>query len=337
MNNKEIESRLIYLDHAKAYGIIAIMSWHLHQSYFLEFNTFAFFVLPLFFFVSGLFSKILPWREFFLRELNRLFIPLAIFTVIYVVSFCALSFIMPESYLLHNLTDKIIDPLSTINGPLWFLWALFFVDLFYNMVGKLPMKLGGGIFLLIFLAGFYMRSINIMGHPFRLPLKMDVAMTASIFYVIAGYTRNIWINKNKYVTIIGLLIIPLYLLISAKYPYANGSFFQNYYTAPMPQFLILSFLGIVSILSICSIVSLIVKSNYIGRNTLQILGLHYIFVQFYLEIVPKFMVVDPVGKYIGLLLFIVINVIIVLVLGKPVNNIKELLFQYSVKIINIIK
>lgn len=273
------ERRIQQVDLAKAYGIIAIICWHLKLGILHESKFLSFFVLPLFFYLSGLFAKNehLKWSFFLQRELKRLLIPLFFLSLFYIIVYLTFSCIFPSIYSSKEMLYRLINPFHTVNGPLWFLWALFFIDCIHNTLTTLKhQSINIAIAILLFFIGFNLRQIHLGGHELRLPFMIDVAMTSYIFFYIGSKTRNFiksWMINKKWV-----LITIIYCVLSYLFPYSNGSFFGNGYEAPWLIFLLMSFYGILWIMGLLNNLSKYVQLNFIGRNTLPLLGLHYSFI-----------------------------------------------------------
>ena len=72
-----MKTRVEYIDLAKGYGSIAIMAWHVHLAPFFSIHYMKFWVLPMFFLLSGVFAKTeMTFIELIKRDVKRFFVPM---------------------------------------------------------------------------------------------------------------------------------------------------------------------------------------------------------------------------------------------------------------------
>lgn len=165
------------------------------------------FHMPLFFIVCGLYFSYKEPQWVLKRDFNRLLVP-AFFTIAIITVVALLKYVFPESYLM-GIEDIFVNrcPVKQwdyiiIPGNLWFLFALFFAKLFFNLTSQfLPNEwfpfysLIGGI------------SAFFIGKFISIPLEVLVGLSVMPFMWIGYYIKgnggvNNGIYKWMYLTII---------------------------------------------------------------------------------------------------------------------------------------
>lgn len=167
--------------------------------------------MPLYFFLSGLFFKTYEdFKGFAKRKINKLLIPFLFFyttTSILLPNFTALlglNFYNKDSIGIQTLW-AFIYPEKFGNGPIWFLWCLFVMNIIFYSVYLFSKKYKS--FQLQILIALSI-SIGLVGYAFgkyniNLPAFIDSSMTALPFfvcgYVFKHYTKILYPNKyDKY-------------------------------------------------------------------------------------------------------------------------------------------
>lgn len=237
------------------------------------------FLMPLYFFVSGLFFKSYDgFGDFLIRKINNLLIP---FVVFYVGSFLlmwGLSKALPGVFQLPVQWNELLlvfdrHALIRYNPPIWFLVALFNCCILFYLIHYLRDKHLPLFFLLSLLlsfAGFWLGK-----HRIELPLYLDVAMAALPFY-LAGF----WIRRynfflfpyHRFDKLIPLLVVAAALVlfftaqpVGMRTNTYFGNLFQTYVSA---------FAGIFTIMLLCKRIKHIGVVSYLGRYSIAALGIH---------------------------------------------------------------
>ena len=211
--------RNINIDIIKTIAIILVVFGHAIQygcgqnfiSNSLQFNNMLFkviysFHMPLFMIISGyLFNKSVQKYDFdvlILKKFKELFIPIVSFSVIEI--FIKLIIVGPQS---------IVDILSIIIKPLWFLWAVFIISLIMTFINK---KLNDSfiIICLLFIITFF------------LPSFLDLHLIGFMYpYFVIGYFVNKYSKKMniRFNTVIYLLLLlvclTIYVILFKYYNY----------------------------------------------------------------------------------------------------------------------
>ena len=156
--------------------------------------------MPLYFFLSGLFFKEYEgFWGFFLRKVNKLLIPFAFFYL--VTSFALPNILNLCGYTINHKQSLGISGLWAFitkenfgNNPLWFLWALFLVNIyFYAILVPVKRLIGNSTYVALivtiisFAIGFL--SSGYLSNNYNLPGFADSAMSALPFFSM-GYLFN---------------------------------------------------------------------------------------------------------------------------------------------------
>jgi len=145
--------------------------------------------MPLYFFLSGLFFK--PYEGyvgFLKRKVNKLLIPFLFF---HIVSCFTVPLLNKTSFEWHTLWDFLFRQGDFVNGPLWFLICLFWLNQIFYAVYKVAFATRWPVTVIVIfslsigLAGFHMG-----GTVYDIkPMNIDTALTALPFFA-AGYLCN---------------------------------------------------------------------------------------------------------------------------------------------------
>lgn len=231
------------------------------------------FHMPLFFFLAGMTLKQYDnTAQFVINKINRIAIPYLFFSIFWsVVNF------------LHPL-------LGEYSLPLWFLNTLFFTLVVCQLLLRCPAFLKSAVILGCFIVTYL---INHFGYCV-LPFDFDIVFRSSIF-VFFGYLfsnnskiKDLILNDKRIVLLLASLLlcsayfISLYLMLRCSMikdgegflggkPFGR-SFFIIYIAA---------FSAILFLLCISKFISKIRIINWLGKNSLVILCVHFPFTQYW--------------------------------------------------------
>ncbi len=221
-NNLAIEkvekpSRVEYIDILKGIGIILMIMGHIGFSGIFDFYIHAF-NMPLFFFVSGYLYKTKTekkYKDIVLGKMKSLLIPYLFFGILHYFL-----------YLIMNKGSNFLDPLYhlffmnneglPIAGALWFLTAIFFTTIIYDLLKrKVKNKyVFAALVVIIALTGCLLK--------FQLPYSINAGMVGLGIFFLGNCLAE---NKDKLKMLITgkLWLIMIYLVL-------NGLIFVNGYT-----------------------------------------------------------------------------------------------------------
>lgn len=297
------KKRIQYIDLAKGICITLVVLYHVfYNLHYMPpvIKTLSLFRMPLYFFLSGLFFKEYEgFFGFFLRKVNKLLIPFFFF---YVVT----SFAMPNIMLLfgHTVIHKESLGISGLwafiakeefsNSPIWFLWALFLVNIYFYAILVPIKKLTSNktsIALSITAIGLLIGGIGTayLAVPPRIniPGFVDSAMSALPFFVM-GYLFNRFTEilvpnrLDKYLPIIVMLCFTLTFYVGG-----NCSYKKNiYHITPLLQY-VCGMTGTLGVIFLAKILRNIPLLTYWGRYSIMILVTHALLLQVYIPIGRK--------------------------------------------------
>lgn len=174
--------------------------------------------MPLFFIVSGYFYKEKKVKELFKREFRTLLIPYLIISIILILYGCIMCIIRHDVQRLLFWTDPFLYAGIKDVGPLWFLLAMFWCRMFYNIFFKILSKVFRNPILLLFITSYIVFIVVSYLHTVSQSINFQCVITglASMVYYSIGH---IWrISKNKIIETNILLVISLIIcLISVHF------------------------------------------------------------------------------------------------------------------------
>lgn len=214
--------RLGYIDIFRGIGICLMVMGHIGFGDIFQHFIHAFH-MPMFFFVSGFFYKRSiepPTIVLIKRKAKKLLLPYLICGIFhYFISFVIYEerTLEPIKHLLFINTEGL-----PIAGAIWFLTALFIVNVLYLILDKYIRH--------IVLKNIIVIILSIMGNMwtrvflFRLPFACDVALVGLGLYHI-GYLFYVFINSSYVKRILNLPLVPLTIctMITIFSIFINGS------------------------------------------------------------------------------------------------------------------
>ena len=262
------------IDIVKGIGIILVVLGHtaLPQKIILFIYSFH---MPLFFFISGyLFSKTKYSKNLFYTiwiKASSLLWPF--------ITFSALAILLKYLSTQYDYTMFTKDIYNTLlgihnlDGPLWFLTALFSVEIIFSQVMR--SKYANILTFILIVLGF----INAYYFKYRLFLNIDIALVALIFFSIGYYMKGtifdiykIKISKIYIIFFIVILVFMIYKISQINMVnMLDGEYGNIFY------FIITALCGTCLIALIAKLITndLLIKIyTYLGRNSLIILATH---------------------------------------------------------------
>ena len=283
------KERINWIDQAKGIGIFLVVIGHMNIP--LKLSVFIFsFHMPLFFFISGYlynenkYSKDL--KSIIISKATTLIWPFITFTIFA----CLLLILTKENDLLKSFNFvEFLKGNRSPNTPLWFLTALFTTELLFSQI----IRFFKHKFLLIFIfilvvAGF----INASTLKIEGLLNIHIALIALLFFSGGWFFKKYgWINKfggsNKQLLQIAISLI---LLLVVSLNNSKIDMLENNY-GNIALMILAAFLGIIFTVLLAKqflrfkLVKTIV--DYLGKNSLTILGIHIIIAPFVVSVFGK--------------------------------------------------
>lgn len=228
-----------------------------------------------FFFLSGLTSKDLPLRLTVRKRFKQLMVPYYVMSAVNVLIWLFAKVVIDHEELNFGLGEVLcnvlivrtavgVTPLNLI--PLWFLPAVFVMEIYYGLFRKLK------ILPLGILAGF----VSMFFFPGSMPFKIDVALAILPFFVFGKVLGSnlTFISKMRWPVLLSIAVLYLGAAYSTKEVYLMEDYFGS-----RPLFYILA--GFLSVFLIVVASQRLERVDFfrniftkLGRNTLFVLGYH---------------------------------------------------------------
>lgn len=274
MNNQ----RILWVDYARAFSVLCVILYHTQLP--APFSALSYFLcLPIFFFCAGFLHHSSSFSCFLKKRMVRLLIPYVIFGIIAYLLWLVTrhygedaasisSWWRPLAGMLYGTSDRLLH-----NRPLWFLTALFSLELVYNLLDKISKKyIKWAAIMILLLTGW----LNSKYCPIILPWGIGAASVMLIFYAIADAIKE------------RLLFLPVptlvLLLLMGIFATAVAFYFNPHIKISYNQFgnMFFFLLGVTGVIALWMSISMLLARlpvhlrflQFIGSNTLTILCLH---------------------------------------------------------------
>lgn len=182
-----------------------------HYDFYEWINVF-FFIMPWFFFKSGMFYKDKPLYEVLSTGFKHLIVPLLIMTLVGHLIICV-NYIIEGG---HRINDFLIEPFQEIlrfgsaqgNLSLWFLLSLFLVRLFYHLLSKAfnPVH--------IFFISMVV-TLMTLHLPIKEPYYLKSSMAGLFFFSLGQLLKDI--QYNKYIFLLSVVIYFVHTCVLPSY------------------------------------------------------------------------------------------------------------------------
>ncbi|MCR3757913.1 acyltransferase family protein [Clostridium felsineum] len=305
------------IDIAKGIGILLVLLGHRSIPDIMVKFIYSFHI-PLFFLISGYLYRD-KGEGYFLyvkHKFKTIIVPYIFFWIISLgIQLIAMNFNILSRVNGKELISEFfyLTPNGFWNGPLWFLVCLFVVYVLYYPVNKL---LYNRKFYFIFIGLFLALGWSVSEFKIYLPLKLDVAFTGIAFYIMGDFAKNIKI-KFKLNTIPMLLIMAFLTLILSIG--LNNTIVQmivdrygNYLV-----FIVTSLTGSLSIIILSNLIGEFKLLEWLGKNSLAIMGLHFIIFIVILDPIQSALKL-PLGNFFFRSLVTLVDIGICLAVLKPI-------------------
>lgn len=321
------KERIAYIDFMKGLCILLIVMGHVegfsYDSIMPGLNyALKSFRIPMYFFLSGLFFKTYgEFSEFLRKKVNNLIITLLFFH--FVCSFLRIPLVAvvhhyrPDidiSFPISSIIPPFFGRLWYSAGALWFLVALFGVNMLYYLIQSSFGKLGRVLAVLCFSILGYI----LMKYKIELPFEFDISLVALPFFMLGVIVKELGLLKASRYDKYGMLII------------VPSSFFVYYFSADInllyqgvPNYFMLYLIPFIAILSLfwfCKNLKYVPLICHYGRYSIILLGTHQILIGYIWAFLHGF--IDVQSNYmvlitIALVLLIELAIIKILVRYFP--------------------
>lgn len=312
------KSRITWVDIAKGIGILLVLMGHISHNQHISSFIYCFH-MPLFFIISGyLYND----KEHYIRKkIKSILIP---YLFLAIISFVYWYFIERN---LRNQGNNPLDVFLNIwlarggndnyifNVALWFLPCLLTVEIaFHFLIKKVKnIKILSVFMLALSIIGYIYAKLNLV----RLPFCIDIAFTAIVFYFFGYLWRR---NGETYFEKLKLskrsiyIIILLCFSITAILSQLIGNIDMN--NLQYPLYPLLYILPIIATFMVY-LISLVIKENkilqYLGRNTLIIMGVHEPIKRVLIEVINRLLNIQTEILRTNIFGIVFVTIILILV------------------------
>lgn len=275
MNSKRIE----FIDLAKGIAILLVIIGHCYwvKEFPIVKKVIYSFHMPLFFIISGFFSKKLPLIESIVKHSKAYLLPLVVTSLIALALIVVGDIFRCESVLnsinswikimftMRGNQDALVVPMIT---PLWFLMALFYGSTIYSQLLRID-KSSQCFFSVCGLC--LVSALN--ASSIHLPLMIEEGVLSVLFLWIGRCLRDLEFIQLRPISKLGYLSLLLIWVVSIHYGpfhFKTISFGHLYIT------LFGAIAGSMIILKLCYCIKGKIRGGWLGRNTLNVLCGHVI-------------------------------------------------------------
>jgi fucose 4-O-acetylase-like acetyltransferase len=289
-----MKQRIGYIDLAKGICILLVMLWHVGGPLLRTdaSRILLSFLVPLYFFLSGMFfNRYSGLRDFMVRKINKLLIPLFFFMIVtYLISIA--GWLAKRNYdlilqLPRNIVMELWGDHVYLNFPLWFFFSLFetsvmfyLLFLFCNALTQNENARRAILTVVCFSIGIAGHQLGV--HQVNTPFWLGTSMAALPFYY-SGYVMRKETNymlpnsRDKYIPFFligfGLLV---YFTGDSKMMIINTGYGQyvSFYVSAMS--------GTMFVLLLSKLLNELPVISFFGVNTVTALSVHWV-ILYYLK------------------------------------------------------
>nr|WP_286671038.1 acyltransferase family protein [Pseudomonas quebecensis] len=327
------------MDIAKGIGILVIVyahSWFVATSPDVLYPILASFVLPLFFFLSGVFFKPeQPFMEMAVRKADGLLKPFFFTMLVYVI----VRDVLRGQPLLPDIGGVLYATVGTIPWQaLWFLphfWvAIVFSWVLLRLIQRLSLALSCTVMIVPLLLGiwmlpwFWQLPVTIGEHTWvlpGLPFSLDITPISSACFVY-GYLLRDWLRTHGGSWLTLLVSVVLFAAVFL-YSHATMDLAQRRYD----HWLWTSLLAVIGVYLCWALAKVIMASllltrvmTYIGQSTLILLIFHGEIQHKTVDLLVRLGLHDFAAACIGF----VVAVVVPLLIGEVIKRVAALRFFY---------
>ncbi|WP_219268352.1 acyltransferase family protein [Pseudomonas sp. Xaverov 259] len=336
-----MKHRWIQMDIAKGIGILLIVyghSWFVANSLELQYPIIASFILPLFFFLSGVFFKPeQPFVEMAVRKADGLLKPFFFTMLVYVL----VRDVLRGQPLLPDVGGVLYASVDTIPWQaLWFLphfWvAILFSWLMLRLIQRLKLSLPVSCLLVVVqlligiwvLPWFWQIPVTVGGQTWTLPglpFGLEITLISSTYFIY-GYLLRDWLRRHEGSLLTLVISVALFAAVFL-YSHDTMDLAQRRYD----HWLWTSLLAVIGVYASWSLARVLMASplitrvmTYIGQSTLILLIFHGEIQHKTVDLMERVGLHPLLSACIGL----VVAVVVPLLIGEVIKRVAFLRFFY---------
>lgn len=258
-----MQSRNLKIDVIRGIAILCVVWAHLQGFLTREIYIFH---MPVFFFISGIFYRNKP--KFILSKAKSLLIPYCLFNI----AFAAL-YLLQGGQFIKRIDLFSCTLTSTINGPTWFLIALFNINIIYWILDKLIKKKK------LILAACFAIAIPLYYWNCILPFDLRISIIAMPFFALGKWAKDESIIERSGKP--HIIIASIIYVLTALYCHCKPAIF-DLHGNKLPLIFITYYASALSAILILMKIDWFSQQNKfnrffasIGKRSLYIMSLHY--------------------------------------------------------------
>ncbi|WP_065930263.1 acyltransferase family protein [Pseudomonas sp. 58 R 3] len=336
-----MKHRWIQMDIAKGIGILLIVyghSWFVANSLELQYPIIASFILPLFFFLSGVFFKPeQPFVQMAVRKADGLLKPFFFTMLVYVL----VRDVLRGQPLLPDVGGVLYASVDTIPWQaLWFLphfWvAILFSWLMLRLIQRLKLSLPVSCLLIVVqlligirvLPWFWQIPVTVGGQTWTLPglpFGLEITLISSTYFIY-GYLLRDWLRRHEGSL---LTLVISVVLFAAVFLYSHDT--MDLAQRRYDHWLWTSLLAVIGVYASWSLARVLMASavitrvmTYIGQSTLILLIFHGEIQHKTVDLMERVGLHPLLSACIGL----VVAVVVPLLIGEVIKRVALLRFFY---------
>ncbi|CRM52946.1 Fucose 4-O-acetylase [Pseudomonas sp. 58 R 3] len=329
------------MDIAKGIGILLIVyghSWFVANSLELQYPIIASFILPLFFFLSGVFFKPeQPFVQMAVRKADGLLKPFFFTMLVYVL----VRDVLRGQPLLPDVGGVLYASVDTIPWQaLWFLphfWvAILFSWLMLRLIQRLKLSLPVSCLLIVVqlligirvLPWFWQIPVTVGGQTWTLPglpFGLEITLISSTYFIY-GYLLRDWLRRHEGSL---LTLVISVVLFAAVFLYSHDT--MDLAQRRYDHWLWTSLLAVIGVYASWSLARVLMASavitrvmTYIGQSTLILLIFHGEIQHKTVDLMERVGLHPLLSACIGL----VVAVVVPLLIGEVIKRVALLRFFY---------
>ncbi len=259
--------RIAYLDFIKGICITLLVSFHVQPTGHELCQTF---LMPIFFFLSGLnFKTYATFNDFLRRKINSLVVPFVFFLIIGTVYYFCRNLLESNFVFSQALSKMPLNPVAN-NTPMWFLFVLFMVNiLYYGFSVFCPRWLTIVLSFTLGIVGYVIASNGYVIEPY-----LDMTFVALPFFMLGNEASKLGVLTYQPPILVTIaLVVATIMWVYCDTPVIN--MLRRNYPSPLKLF-VMTPMVIFSLFFVCQYVKRPVPLiSFWGRYSLIVLGTHY--------------------------------------------------------------
>lgn len=288
------------MDLMKGICIVVVIIFHIKLPY-LYFPYMTLFMLPAFFFCSGMFFQTHnSFKVFLLKKTNTLLVPYLFFSVINIL----VTFVFYLKDIQNGWLSAYNASMALHNGPVWFLLCLYFMSIAYYAVCCIARGwIKTLLVLLLSFVGYLLGQNNV-----NLPLYLDVMLSSIVFYH-CGYLfncKNGLVDAKAHILVKFICALIFFVEVALLLDHIPQLELANN-DIPMPfyYYILTGVSGACMVAFFSMLIKRFYVMNYWGRYSIIILCTHWMLIRVWGYLLPYTFIQNPVVLW-GIFIFVLL-------------------------------